>query len=151
MPTPPDCSVEFELIGSAYQRRFWVANGLLACSLVFSFFGIKHLPGHQSSVGIAAYILVGIGGFIASIAYGASGPKLICPACNKASNDWEGRFCPECGNESVKARDSILLFQRAPNCEACQKVLSSGRNGARYKIHYCRHCGAFLSERGIRP
>jgi len=146
--SPPDCSAEFKPMANAHRKRRW--KQLLLLALIFLYaLCVPHLPGHTGAA-LAAYIAVGIVGVIAFFAY--PDVALICPGCKMDPDTGDGHFCPECGSESAKARQAVLLVNSSPKCEACGKVMSVGsRSGATYKIRFCRNCGAFLDDPGIRP
>jgi predicted RNA-binding Zn-ribbon protein involved in translation (DUF1610 family) len=69
-------------------------------------------------------------------------PNLHCPSCGEDLENDAGRFCPECGAESVSP-PTWLGYRK---CTACQQALSGIR---RHKIHACTHCGFWLDDEGF--
>jgi hypothetical protein len=73
-------------------------------------------------------------------------PRLECPACrNQVDSKRFGTYCPECGSEQLKSGSWLS----SPACGACGKSMWRRRNGRRYKIRACTHCGVFLDGKGI--
>jgi hypothetical protein len=135
-----DCREEFKSTAMAYRQR----------SRAFSIF---------AWVGLAFWLLwfvptmreIGVAGFLVCWTIGFFGSfillKKICPACQKDIDQCAGRFCPECGAHAIKKRGFWAIG--FPQCEACEKKLVRGRGGRRYKLRFCRNCGAHVDDDGL--
>lgn len=103
----------------------------------------------ERALGIPYIEPIGLFGFIVGIAIavaiGLSAPKPICPAC-KTNADDDGRYCPECGAEGIKAGG----FFTSRKCLTCKTSLNRGKgNIRRFKLRFCQQCGAHLHDSGI--
>jgi hypothetical protein len=69
----------------------------------------------------------------------------VCPACKRNMDAPVRGYCPECGSNKILPGS----FLRSPECLSCGEVSRQGKNGRRYKVRYCTHCGVFLHSKGI--
>jgi hypothetical protein len=68
-----------------------------------------------------------------------------CPGCHNTIDARFDRFCPECGNASLRPGKWQL-----PHCSTCGKDMKIVRGGKRlYKIRACTFCGLMLDEQGL--
>ena len=70
-------------------------------------------------------------------------PRLQCPACSEKILGSHGRYCPECGGQSLSAG-----FMLNCQCANCGKYLNRAK-GRNYRVRYCTGCGAYLDEKGL--
>lgn len=82
--------------------------------------------------------------FFGSIVIG----RLNCTACERNVRCGPERYCPACGAGGSVKNGGLWSF-RTPRCELCDTALPSGKGGPRYKIKFCTHCGAHLSDAGV--
>ena len=133
-----DCREAIRPVVEERRRRGrigWIIYAVFCVSILPSFFGypMAGLVG----LGITSPILLG---------WSLYRQPLTCPSCS-CDAQWEkGAFCPECGAGAVGAGG----FLSAPRCGACGTWLGSYKGAPRFVVRYCRGCGAYLDENGLR-
>lgn len=65
--------------------------------------------------------------------------KVKCPACDNPFFGQVGKFCPECGSDSVMRGNWGFV----PHCNSCGKKLITGKH-QNFKRKCCTHCGVLL-------
>lgn len=70
-------------------------------------------------------------------------PALDCPVCGRATDSTPETYCPTCG-ASALAGDAL----RGRHCTACGQGFGAYKY-RQYRIHYCTHCAAPLSRKGV--
>jgi predicted RNA-binding Zn-ribbon protein involved in translation (DUF1610 family) len=138
----PDCRADFKATVDASRAKHppLTIAGWLAIPFWLGFAFVHK----YRAVGLAGFLtcwsILFFGGLLTRV-------KLMCPACGLDADGLKGKFCPECGGEIMRERGFWDIFP--PRCLACDKSLVSGRGGRRYKIRYCRQCGAHLDDEGV--
>jgi rRNA maturation endonuclease Nob1 len=138
-----DLRAQFEATASTYRRRKLQLQFALV-PLLLVWFGLLFYRG--PAVVLAITFLV----FTAGVIIGQRAlPKLICPACKRASDCEPVRFCPECGSGKLQKKGEDKYFLTWARCQACGKQLSVRKGGRRYRIRFCTRCGGYLDETGL--
>lgn len=146
-PLPPsgrrDCREQFKPAAASYRKWRRIFSGLFFVAL--SFWLLATFAGPLRRMGAMGFAAVCIGGMIA----GAWCLRLVCPACRKNADRASGRFCPECGQDALRKKEFWSWDAGPHQCTACGARLASGRGGRRYRICFCRNCGAHLDDAGL--
>jgi len=140
-PETRDCRADFKPTAEAYRKKN-VPLMIIGWLALLFWAAFAFVPRHRTTglIGfMACWVILFVGALVTQT-------KLICPACRKDADGSKGGFCPECGVERMKAMGFWDVFQQ---CRACGKKLVHGRGGRRYKIRYCRQCGAYLDSDGV--
>jgi hypothetical protein len=139
--TGRDCRAEFRGVAVNYRkrRRALVRLGWIGASfLVLWFVPSLRLVGFYTFLACLAAMFVGARIFL----------RLRCPACRTGIDLPSGKFCPECGAETI--RPSRWWRFGYPACATCGKQLKIGRLGDRcFHLRFCRNCGAHVHDEGL--
>jgi hypothetical protein len=135
-----DCRADFEQMAVAYRKRklLMVIVGWIA----FPFWLLIAFVPPARGIGFIGFLACVTILFFGGIAFW----RLSCPGCQNNIDGSEGRFCPKCGAHSVERGFWNI---GSPKCRVCEKRMAKGRGGRRYKIRYCRECGAYLDSQGL--